>query len=518
MDICIVGAGFAGLGAAKVLKAFGHRVTVFEKEADVGGVWSRSRRYPGLTTQNVRSTYAFSDCPYPSDYPEWPSGEQVQRYLEAYTRRFGFADDIELGTTVVAAVPDGSGWTVTTDSGPPASPASTSSSVSPSRETRHFDYLLVCNGIFSQPLIPDYPGGAGFTAAGGRVCHTSEFKDVADARGKHVLVVGYGKSSCDVAQAVASTAASTTVVARHLIWKVPKKLMNALNYKYLLLTRLGEALFKYIRLTGVEKFLHGAGKPVRNSMLGQVQWVVTRQCRLRELGLMPEQPFESIARSTVSLVTDGFFENVAEGKIRVVKQASITALEFENGQRRARLSTGETVPADIVICGTGWHQSVPFLDASVMQRVTDAQGNFRLYRSMLPMGVARLAFNGYNSSFFSQLNAEIGALWLADLLGGQLKLPPLPEQQRTVDERLAWMEERTEGKHSKGTNIIPFSVHHIDELLADLNLRLGAMTRFKQWLLPIDPGDFAVVTRRLLARHAQAAPSASPLESTRSAT
>ena len=512
MNICIVGAGFAGLSAAKVLKAFGHRVTVFEKEADVGGVWSRSRRYPGLTTQNVRSTYAFSDCPYPKDYPEWPSGEQVQRYLEAYTQRFGFAQNIELDTKVIAAVPDADaqGWTITTETGPAASPSNAS---------RHFDYLLVCNGIFSHPLIPEYAGAAAFTVGGGRVCHTSEFKDLDDARGKHVLVVGYGKSSCDVAQAVAATAASTSVVTRNLIWKVPKMLMNVLNYKYLLLTRMGEALFKYIRLRGVEKFLHGAGKPVRDSMLGQVQWVITRQCQLAKLGLEPAGPFESIARSTVSLVTDGFFENVAAGGIKIFKNASITALCVQRGQPTARLSTGETVPADIVVCGTGWHQTVPFLDTSVMQRVTDAQGNFRLYRSMLPLDVPRLAFNGYNSSFFSQLNAEIGALWLADLLGGKLRLPPLAEQERTVDERLAWMEERTEGKHSKGTNIIPFSVHHIDELLADLNLRLGLLTRIKQWLVPIDPGDFAVVTRRLLARHGrEAATPVGPLENPRSAT
>jgi hypothetical protein len=63
------------------------------------------------------------------------------------------------------------------------------------------------------------------------------------------------------------------------------------------------------------------------------------------------------------------------------------------------------------------------------------------------------------------------------------------------------MEARTDGKHSKGTNIIPFSVHHIDELLGDLKLPLGAFTRFKQWLTPIDPGDFKGVTTKLLARH-----------------
>jgi dimethylaniline monooxygenase (N-oxide forming) len=492
MNICIVGAGFAGLSAAKVLKAFGHQVTVYEKEADVGGVWSRSRRYPGLTTQNVRSTYALSDFPYPADYPEWPSGEQVQRYLDAYVKHFGLAPDLRLSTEVLTTRHQPDGWEVDARAAGDATAAV---------QTQRFDYLLVCNGIFSQPLVPDYPGADEFTAAGGRVCHTSEFKDLADAKGQHVLVVGYGKSSCDVAQAIADSAASTTVVARHLIWKVPKMLMNVLNYKHLLLTRMGEGLFKYIHLSGFERFLHGAGKPIRNSMLGQVQWVITRQCKLEQLGLKPAQPFETIARSTVSLVTDGFYESVAAGRIRVAKHASITHLGVTEGQRVATLNDGTVVPADIVVCGTGWHQSVPFLEPAVLKRVTDASGNFRLYRSMLPVGVPRLAFNGYNSSFFSQLNAEIGALWLADLLGGQLKLPSETEQNRTIDARLAWMEERTDGKHSKGTNIIPFSVHHIDELLQDIQLPLGAFTRFKQWLQPIDPRDFAGVTTALLKRY-----------------
>ena len=53
----IIGAGIAGLCTAKTFKRFGYQVTVFEKEADVGGVWSASRRYPGLTTQNPRSIF-----------------------------------------------------------------------------------------------------------------------------------------------------------------------------------------------------------------------------------------------------------------------------------------------------------------------------------------------------------------------------------------------------------------------------------------------------------------------------
>ncbi len=497
MDICIVGAGFAGLSAAKVLKAFGHRVTVFEKEADVGGVWSRSRRYPGLTTQNVRSTYALSDFPYPADYPEWPSGEQVQRYLDAYAKHFELMPHIHLRTQVMASRPVGDGrWEVSVVSADqPDGPLS----------TQTYDQLIVCNGIFSQPMVPEYPGAAEFVAAGGRVCHTSEFTNLDEAKGKHVLVIGYGKSSCDVAQSLSSTTASMTVVARSLIWKVPKKLMNVLNYKHLLLTRLGEGLFRYIRLRGFERFLHGVGKPMRDSMLSSVQAVVTYQCKLKQLNLLPELPFESIARSTVSLVTEGFYESVAAGRIKVARNASVQRLWVQDGQRWAKLSTGETVRADLVICGTGWHQSVPFLSPEVMRSITDENGNFLLYRSMVPIGLKGLSFNGYNSSFFSQLNAEVGALWLADLLGHKLKLPSEAQQRATVAERLAWMEERTNGKHSKGTNIIPFSVHHIDELLDDLKLPLSPLVRFKQWLAPVDPRDYARITTALLARHGQKA-------------
>jgi len=484
----IVGAGFAGLSTAKVLKALGFQVQVFEKEPEVGGVWAVSRRYPGLTTQNVRSTYALSDFPMPASYPEWPSGEQVQAYMQGYVDKFGLGPHIALNTEVMSAVLDEEAlqWTV-----------ATRDVASGAVRQYHFDQLIVCNGIFSEPAVPTYPGQDAFVAAGGRICHTSQFNHAADASGKHVLVVGYGKSSCDVANAIAPTSASTTVLARTLIWKIPKKFMNVLNYKFLLLTRMGEALFRYIELKGFEKFLHGPGKPVRDAMLGSVESVVTRQLKLREIGLHPGTPLETIARSTVSLVTDGFYEKVAAGQLKVT-QANIQALQ----PGLATLSNGDTVPADIVVCGTGWHQQVPFLDAATMARVTDAAGNFRLYRAMLPTSVPRLAFNGYNSSFFSQLNCEIGALWLGDWLRGGLQLPPRAEQEALIDRRLAWMEERTDGKHAKGTNIIPFSVHNIDELLQDMGLQLGSLTRFKQWLGPIDPRDYQVATRRLLQRHA----------------
>ena len=490
MNIALIGAGFAGLSTAKVLKAFGHTVTLFEKESDVGGVWSASRRYPGLTTQNVRSTYALSDFPYPDNYPEWPTGEQVQRYLEAYAKHFDLHQHLRLDTLVTSTTLDRESgrWTVTSIH------AGTSTA-----ET--FDYLVVCNGIFSQPVVPKFEGAEAFVSQGGRILHSSQFHDVEEAKNLNVLVIGYGKSACDIAQAVCGVASSTVVVARQLIWKVPKRLLNILNSKYLLLTRLGEGLFEYRTLRGIEKFLHGWGQPLGNAMLAQIQWVVTRQCRLRQLDLLPERPFKTIARSTISLSTDGFYESVASGKLSVKKNTTVSRIIQREGQSFAELDTGKLIPVDLIICGTGWTQSVPFFSKSLNEKIVDERGNFWLYRSMIPVDIPNLAFNGYNSSLFSQLNCEIGALWIASLINGSINLPTKARQNEIIARRLDWMEQFADGKHAKGTNIIPFSMHHIDKLLADINISLNPLVRLKQWLLPIDPRDFAYLTQRLPENH-----------------
>ena len=484
MKIGIVGAGFAGIASAKVLTEFGHKVQVFEKENDVGGVWSVTRRYPGLGTQNVRSTYAMSDFPYPKGTPEWPSGEQVQQYIEAYAKKFNVFNKISFNTEVTLAKQSSNGsWSVEI-------------SKDGKKSAEDFDYLIVANGIFSDPFIPEWKGADAFKAAGGKIMHTVDFHNLEDVRGKNVVVIGYGKSSCDAANATVGTAKKTTIVARHLIWKVPKRLNNVLNYKMLLLTRMGEALFPYIELKGAEAFLHGKGKKVSAGMLGSVQGVIEKQFKLEKLGLHPKTGLDTIVRSTVSLATDGFFKNIKAGKLFVERDTEITSM----AAGKVTLSNGKVLDADYVICGTGFQQGVPFLDASVMKSINDERGNFRLYRQLIPLEVTNLAFNGYNSSFFSQLNAEVGAIWLAANIEGAIKLPTKSEMLSHIDNRLAWMEKRTENKHARGTNIIPFSVHNIDELLRDLKLQIPAPIRFNQWLLPINPKSYAKIGPKLRKR------------------
>jgi len=489
MRIAIIGAGVAGLATAKVLTQAGHEVRVFDRCPDVGGVWSRTRRYPGVTTQSPKAQYSLSDYPMPKNYPEWPSGAQVQAYFAGYAAEFGLEPVLRLNTEVTAARPVGDGrWTLETRDG-----AGTES-------VEGFDRLVVANGVFCEPAVPAYPGLAEFTAAGGSVCAATEFHDAEEARGKHVLVVGYGKSACDVAVAINGVAASTDVIARQLLWKVPRKIGGFLNFKMLLLTRMGEGLFRYLRLRGFEKFLHGPGNGLRGRMINSIGSVSVRQFGLAKLDLIPAGRMEDIVRGAIGLASEGFFEGVEDGSITVRRDRTITRLFAGDNGPAAELSDGTKLSADLVLCATGFTQAVPFLPEDTQRQVFDERGNFMLYRQILPVGVPGLYFNGYNSSFFSPLNAEMAALWIAADLAGAVALPDTETMRHAVVEQLAFMDEATDTHHCRGTKIIPFSMHNVDEVLGDLDLNIGAPIRASHWLNPVNPAAYRRLTPLLLRR------------------
>jgi Flavin-binding monooxygenase-like len=483
----IIGAGVAGLATAKVLKQAGHEVVIYEKAPDVGGVWSRTRRYPGLTTQSPKAQYSLSDYPMPREYPEWPTGAQIQAYLAGYASHFGLDPALRLGTEVTSATPvAGGGWAVTTAGSGPA---------------EHVDKLVVANGVFCEPAMPSYPGLDEFTAAGGRLLAGTELHDAEQARGKRVLIVGYGKSACDVTVPVSEVAASTDVIARHLLWKVPRRIGGVVNFKLLLLTRMGEALFRYLRPGGVEKFLHGPANGVRGRMVNSIGSASVRQFGLQRLQLVPPGQMEDIVRGAIGLATEGFFEGVEAGRIVVHANRTIKRLLADDGGvPTAELDDGSRLPADLIICATGFTQGVPFLPGEVTARVLDERGNFMLYRQIRPADVADLYFNGYNSSFFSPLNAEMAAVWIAADLAGSVPLPEPAAMRQQVTEQLAFMDAATDTHHCRGGKIIPFSLHNVDEVLGDLGVNISAAVRASHWLGPVTPAAYRRITPAVLRR------------------
>jgi cation diffusion facilitator CzcD-associated flavoprotein CzcO len=361
--------------------------------------------------------------------------------------RFGFDKNLRLGTGVARAEPTADGWALHLDSG----------------ERVEAAHLVVANGVFSRPMIPDWPGRAEHAGAGGVVKAPSQRLTLDDARDRHVAVVGYGKSACDTAMALSAVAASVTVVPRRLLWKGPKNILGK-HFEDVAITRLGEVLF---------------AKPNRfGPLFGVLSRATVKQQGLAALGLIPPGRFEDIAASTASLATDGFFDAVRAGTIAVRRDRTVAELRGVDGPQ-AVLDDGTVLPADLIVAATGFEQSVPFLDSSLTLRNGD--GNFELFRNVLPHHVPNLTFAGYNTSLVSSLSAEVGAIWIAAHLVGALTLPPLAERQARVRADLAARTARTHGKTASGTVVLPRSLGNIDQLLGDMHAVLPRRTRLAQW-------------------------------------
>ncbi|HEY3707827.1 MAG TPA: monooxygenase, partial [Amycolatopsis sp.] len=228
--------------------------------------------------------------------------------------------------------------------------------------------------------------------------------------------------------------------------------------------------------------------------------VSVRQFRLERHGLVPRGRMEDIVKGAIGLATEGFFEGVAAGSIQVRRDMTIKRLLADGDRPAAELADGTVLPADLVVCATGFTQGAPFLDRSVQQQLFDERGNFMLYRQIQPLGVPGLYFNGYNSSFFSPLNAEMAALWIAADLAGALALPDDETRRADVAGQLAFLDEATGAHHCRGTKIIPFSMHNVDEVLGDLGVQVSRRTRAAHWLNPVSPAAYRKLTPALLTR------------------
>lgn len=482
--VAIIGAGIAGLATARIFDRYGIIPTVFEKESELGGVWTASRRYPWLTTQNPKDTYRFTELKMSDAFNQFPYGYQVQRYLDTYAQKFGLKKYIKFKTKVIRTALEGNQWTVSYEAG------------IDNISKQSFDFLIVCNGIFSEPEIPYFEGCEDYINGGGSIIHSSQFNDKQKLKDKTALIIGYGKSALDVAEISMQAAKKTTVIARRVFWKMPRKFLGIVNMKYLLMTRLGENLLEYHKLKGMAKFLHGTGNFIRKGILNIIQAGVVQQYKLKEINLKPDTEFETIARANVSLASEDFFKNVRNKKLDFFK----TSIARMYSDKSIEFTDGNKIKADYVICGTGWRQEIPFFDKETKATILNKKGRFRLYKNQLPVDLPNIGFNGYNSSLYCPLSAEIGALWLAEHFTAGFALPSIKEMDKIVEERLEWSDVRTEGRDSKGANLIPFTMNHIDYLLEDMSTNVSTLTKLKQWLLPVQPSDYKSVVNQVIAR------------------
>src|ERR1700712_4518004 len=114
LDVAVVGAGPAGLCLARRLAATDARFRVFERSADVGGIWDidapGSPMYESAHFISSKTLSGFPDFPMPDDYPDYPNHRQILDYIRAFADHFDLRRNIEFNASIRHADLDDGLW------------------------------------------------------------------------------------------------------------------------------------------------------------------------------------------------------------------------------------------------------------------------------------------------------------------------------------------------------------------------------------------------------------------------
>ncbi len=204
-DAVIVGAGFAGIGAAIQLKRMGYEnFVILDREDDLGGTWYVNH-YPGLAVDVPTTTYSYFFEPNPNWSRLFSPGNEIKQYADDVADKYDVRRHMRFSTTVEGARwdEDAKLWRVALRDG----------------QTMAARYLITATGFLSQPHVPDIPGITGF---GGRIIHTTAWDDSYDPTGERVGIIGTGATAVQLIPELAKKAADLTVYQRTPIWVVPK--------------------------------------------------------------------------------------------------------------------------------------------------------------------------------------------------------------------------------------------------------------------------------------------------------
>lgn len=207
--VCIIGAGPAGLAAARALRQRGIAYEHLERHTGVGGIWDIDRAdgpmYESAHFISSKTSSGFDGFPMPEAFPDYPGHRRILAYLRDFANAYGLTDRIEFGVSVESVTREGNTWVVTRADG---------------KRTSH-QHVIVCTGSQWHPSTPELPGDFA-----GEVRHACSYRSASEFAGKRVLIVGGGNSGCDIACDAAQTAAAATISMRRGYWFIPKHVLG----------------------------------------------------------------------------------------------------------------------------------------------------------------------------------------------------------------------------------------------------------------------------------------------------
>ncbi|KAF5648698.1 dimethylaniline monooxygenase [Fusarium tjaetaba] len=367
LDVVVVGAGWAGLAAAKTRHQLHpeESLAVFDSAATLGGTWAKHRLYTGLKTNNMLGTYQYPDFPMDTEtYGVKPGqhipGQIVHRYLETYARHFDVYDKIRFEHKVETAEhQDNGGWILTVKD----IKAGDSIKIQARR-------LVLATGLTSEPFLPIFQGQEDF---GAPIFHAKELRNHEDTYGtaKSVTVFGGTKSAWDMVYLHATKGIRVNWVIRESghgpSWNAPpyvtplKKWLEKLAHVRML-TWFSPcswgAADGYVK---TRNFYHGTfiGRAIVDkfwSILGNDVITLNKYDSHSETAKLKPWSNAMFVATSIGILNyeKDFFEVIKEGLVKI-HIADVERLS----KQIVHLSDGTALHTDVLCCATGWKHVPP---------------------------------------------------------------------------------------------------------------------------------------------------------------
>lgn len=332
----IVGGGQAGLSIGARLKALGVDALIVDRWPRVGDNWRR--RYHALTLHNQVHVNHLPYLPFPPTWPVYIPKDMLASWFEAYV------EALELNY-----------WTGTEFLGGRYDDRAARWSVTLKRQDgtlheMHPRHVVLATGVSGIPNLPDIPTLEKFR---GTVLHSSTYTDGEAWRGRRALVIGTGNSGHDIAQDLHSSGATVTLVQRS-----PTLIVNIEPSAQLVYGLYSEGppledcdlITASVPLALARKSHQLATAHARELDRPLLEQLERKGFRLDFGEADTGWQFKYLTRGGGYYFNVGCSDLLVEGKVRLVQFAGIA--EFIAGG--ARLSSGEQLPADLVVLATGY--------------------------------------------------------------------------------------------------------------------------------------------------------------------
>ena len=369
-SIAIIGFGVSGISATHWSIKFGFIPVVYEKNASFGGVWY-THAYPGCSLQTNRDSYTFSDMPMPTEYPIYPSSDQVYEYITSYIIKYNLEKYVKYNSNVQSIKKYKSKWHIYVDN-----------------KLYVYDYVILSTGFYKSSNNK-FPYS---------IMPYNVKKDNSNSlfNNKNVVIIGNGPSGCDIAcLAVENNAKTVKILYRSPRWIVPRyiyhKSLHFLIWRvFLFIAKVfPDNLFKItLLILHVLPFFHF------------------------------NFPFKKATRSNLTL-NDKIYDFSKSQKLIYINETVLNVVS--NHKLETNLQCHEF---DVLIDARGYSSGIPLLgyDNNIP----------KLYRHIIIPGIDNIGVIGFAATFNWIQVSDLQSRWLMNVFTDKIKLPSKKEQQLSI--------------------------------------------------------------------------------------